>query len=198
LFCRKENIYGQNIGHRAITEKAQIPIQGRPALFSMRPETRLYEGLRPLPHMLPRIRQRRRDTGNKEIVMVTDPISDLIVRIQNGSRAGKPSVTLRYSKFADNVAHALKKAGYISTVEKKGKPITEELVLGLVVGEGGPRIHGVERVSKPSRRIYQKYSDIRTYRSGFGNVFFSTPKGVLPDMEAKKFKVGGEVLFRIW
>jgi small subunit ribosomal protein S8 len=131
--------------------------------------------------------------------MTTDPISDLIIRIKNGSDANMPSVEVVYSKFAENVAHALKKAGYISSVEKKGnKVFNTALHLQLVYLSGMPRIHGVERVSKPSRRIYQKASDIRMYRSGFGNTFLSTPKGVLADVEAKKNKVGGEVLFKIW
>ncbi len=130
--------------------------------------------------------------------MVTDPISDLIIRLQNASFAGKPSVSVVYSKFAENVAHALKKAGYVSTIEKKGKTFTHELVLGIVYFDTGSRIHGVERISKPSRRVYQKYGDIRIYRSGFGNTFLSTPKGILVDQDAKKLKVGGEVLFKIW
>jgi small subunit ribosomal protein S8 len=130
--------------------------------------------------------------------MVTDPISDLIIRIKNASDAKKPSVIISYSSFAENVAHALKKAGYVSAIEKKGKPFTRELIIGLVYFDSGARIHGVERISKPSRRIYQKSTDIRMYRSGFGNTFLSTPKGVLMDEEAKKLKVGGEVLFKIW
>ncbi|MEK7646128.1 MAG: 30S ribosomal protein S8 [Patescibacteria group bacterium] len=130
--------------------------------------------------------------------MVTDPISDLIIRLKNGSAAGNTAVEVSYSKFAENVVHALKKAGYVTTVEKKGKPFTRSLVVGLVYFEGGARIHGVERISKPSRRIYQKSADIRMYRSGFGNTFLSTPKGIMIDVEAKKHKVGGEVLFKIW
>lgn len=130
--------------------------------------------------------------------MVTDPISDLIVRISTGSMAKKPHVTVIYSKFAENVAQALKKAGYISTIEKKGTAFAKDLELGLVYFDTEPRVHGVERVSKPSRRIYQKWSDIRMFRSGFGNTFLSTPKGVMVDQEARDAKVGGEVLFRIW
>ena len=130
--------------------------------------------------------------------MVTDSISDFIIRLQNASNAGKDTVAVSYSKYAESIAHALKKAGYISAVEKKGKPFTRELLLGLVRFESGARIHGVERVSKSSRRVYLKYSDIRMYRSGFGNTFLSTPKGIMVDQEAKKQKVGGEVLFRIW
>lgn len=128
--------------------------------------------------------------------MVTDPISDLIIRIKNGSDVGKASVSVVNSKFAENVAHALKKAGYLSSVEK-GKD-RGELTLGLVYFESSPRIHGVERVSKPSMRMYQKSRDIRTYKSGFGNIILSTPKGILTDVEARKLKVGGEVLFKIW
>lgn len=130
--------------------------------------------------------------------MVTDPVADLIVRLSNASRAGKPTAAITYSKFADNIAHALKKAGYVTSVEKKGKPYVKELIVGIVYNDGDARIHGAERVSRPSRRIYMRANDIRKYRSGFGNTFLSTPKGVLSDEEAKKFKVGGEVLFKIW
>ncbi|MFA6315191.1 MAG: 30S ribosomal protein S8 [Candidatus Paceibacterota bacterium] len=130
--------------------------------------------------------------------MTTDPVSDFITRLQNASNARKASVIVSYSKFADSIAHALKKAGYVESVQKDGKPFSRELSIGLVYFTTGPRINGVERVSKPSRRVYQKSSDIRTFRSGFGNTFLSTPKGVLIDQDAKKFKVGGEVLFKIW
>jgi small subunit ribosomal protein S8 len=130
--------------------------------------------------------------------MVTDPISDLIIRLQNASMAHIPTVEISHSTFVENVAHALKKAGYLASVQTKGKTYSKNLELGLVFINAEPRINGVERVSKPSRRIYQKAADIRSVRSGFGNVFLSTPKGVLIDAEAKKQNVGGEVLFKIW
>ena len=131
--------------------------------------------------------------------MVTDPISDLIIRLKNGSDSNKTSVEVIYSKFAENVLHALKKSGYVSTIEKnKTGVFTKSLTVGLVTTEGEPRIHGVERISKPSRRLYQKASDIRMYRSGYGSTFLSTPKGVMVDVDARKNKVGGEVLFKIW
>lgn len=130
--------------------------------------------------------------------MVTDPISDLIIRLKNGSDAKKPSVAISYSKLSENVIHALKKAGYVSAVEKKGKPFTREMEVVLVYFATGARIHGVERISKSSRRIYMKSSDIRSFKSGFGNTFFSTPKGIMTDVDAKKNNVGGEALFKIW
>lgn len=128
--------------------------------------------------------------------MVTDPISNLIIRLKNASDAMKPTVVVPQSKLVENVAHALKKNGYLSSVEKNKD--TRELILGIVYFDKSARINGVERISKTSRRIYQKASDIRVFRSGFGNTFLSTPKGIMVDMEAKKLKVGGELLFRIW
>ena len=128
--------------------------------------------------------------------MISDPISDLIIRIKNGSSAGKAVVAVTDSKFAENVAHLLKKAGYLASVEKDKE--NRKLLLCIVYFDDEPRIHGVERISKLSKRMYQKSRDIRSFKSGFGNVIYSTPKGILTDVEAKKLKVGGEILFRIW
>lgn len=130
--------------------------------------------------------------------MVTDPISDFITRIKNASDAGKNAVSIPYSTMKENIAHTLLKGGYISSVDTKGKQIEKTLEIGLVYMGREPRIHGVDRISKSSRRIYQKSSDIRMFKSGFGNVVFSTPMGILLDVDAKKSKVGGEVLFKIW
>lgn len=128
--------------------------------------------------------------------MVTDPVSNLIIRIKNASSAKKALVAVPHTKLVENIAHALKKTGYISSVQKNKD--TYELELGIVYFDGNPRINGVERISKSSRRVYQKAGDIRVFRSGFGNTFLSTPKGIMVDMDAKKLKVGGEVLFKIW
>lgn len=128
--------------------------------------------------------------------MITDPIANVITRIKNASDARKVSVCVPHSKLVENVAHALKKAGYLSSVQADKNAHTLEL--GIVHFDNSPRINGVERISKSSRRIYQRASDIRVFRSGFGNTFLSTPKGIMVDMDAKKHKVGGEVLFRIW
>lgn len=130
--------------------------------------------------------------------MVTDPIADFIVRIKNAGDAGKASISVPYSSLKENIAHALMKGGYISAIEIKGKKIdkTLEIVISYIGNE--PRVKGFDRVSKPSRRIYQKAKDIRVWKSGFGNFVLSTPQGVFLDMDAKKSKVGGEVLFKIW
>lgn len=130
--------------------------------------------------------------------MVTDPIADLIVHIKNASLVRKDSVSVPYSGLKEAIAHVLMKEGYVSSVEKKGKKVAKTLEIGLVYFDGQPRVNGIERVSKSSRRVYQKARDIRVFKSGYGNVIYSTPKGILADHEARTQKVGGEVLFKIW
>ena len=140
--------------------------------------------------------------------MVTDPIADFITQIKNGSKARKAVLSIPYSALKESIAHALMKAGYLVSVEQKGKKVSKTLEIGLayigaVAGEAHtvnsePRVQGVDRISKSSRRIYQKARDIRVYKSGFGNTVYSTPLGILLDVDAKKMKVGGEVLFKIW
>lgn len=136
--------------------------------------------------------------------MVTDPIADLITRINNASRAKKTLISMPYSAFKESVAHALNKAGYVKSVKTKGKTVVKTLEIELAYVNatnnniGDAVVQGVDRVSKPSRRIYQKAKDIRPFKNGFGNVVLSTPKGIMLDIDAKKQKVGGEVLFKIW
>ena len=130
--------------------------------------------------------------------MVTDPIADFIVRIKNAGDACKEVISVPYSALKENIAHALLKGGYVTSVETKGKKIDKTLEIGLTYMGNEPRVHGIDRISKPSRRVYRKSKDIRMFKSGFGNFILSTPQGVLLDMDARKAKVGGEVLFRIW
>ncbi|MCR4334602.1 MAG: 30S ribosomal protein S8 [Patescibacteria group bacterium] len=131
--------------------------------------------------------------------MVIDPISDLIIQIKNANDARKASIVIPHSKFREGVAKLLEKAGYVKSVTIKGKKITKSLEIELFYNEDKtPRINGVERVSKLSRRIYAKAKNIRTFYNGFGNIILSTPKGILTDKDAKREKVGGEVLFKIW
>lgn len=130
--------------------------------------------------------------------MVTDPISNFITTLRNASDARKESISVPYSVLKESIAHVLAKGGYVSTIEKKGKKAEKTLEVGLVYIGDEPRVHGVDRISKPSRRIYQKAKDLRMFKSGFGNTVISTPKGVLLDVDAKKHKVGGEILFKIW
>ena len=130
--------------------------------------------------------------------MVTDPISDFITRIKNAGDAKKLNVSINYSALKEAIAHVLLKEGYLKSVDKKGKKVAKTLEMELAYIGDMPRVQGVQRVSKPSRRIYQKARDIRVFKSGFGNTVLSTPQGIMVDHEARKAKVGGEILFKIW
>lgn len=128
-----------------------------------------------------------------------DKIADMLNMAKNASRVNHESVTVPFSKIKYAIAECLVKNGYVKGVNKKivkGFPAIE---LTLSYNEAGePKIVGVERVSKPSRRMYMSVKEIRAFKNGFGVSVLSTPKGILVDMDAKKQMVGGEILFKIW
>ena len=119
--------------------------------------------------------------------------------IKNAGNAGKDSVAIPYSNLKHAIADCLVKGRFIANVSKKtaegGKP---ELIVTLLKEGKKPRITQVERISKPSKRVYIKAKDIKPVRQGFGLMVLSTPKGVLTAPDARKELVGGEALFRIW
>ncbi len=129
--------------------------------------------------------------------MITDPISDLIVRIQNASRAKKTAMSLPYSNMKAAIAEVLQQEGYIANIDKKAKK-EGKLTLELAYKNGVPVVTGVKRISKPSRRMYIGVHDIKPVKRGFGLVVLSTPAGVLSGKAARAKNVGGEVLFEIW
>ncbi len=126
-----------------------------------------------------------------------DQISNLIISLKNGSMAGKESVLLPYSNIKFQIANLLKERGFVGEISKKGKK-GRYLEVALKYDGNTPSISNVKRISKSSRRIYMPAKQIYPYRQGVGMTVFSTPKGILSDMEAKKQKVGGEALFSIW
>ncbi len=130
--------------------------------------------------------------------MITDPVSDLIIQLKNAGEAGKDTVVFPYSKFRLAILETLHKEGYIKTITKKGKKVTKLLEVELLNVEGQSKIKGVQQISKLSKRVYQGTTDIRQVKYGHGAVILSTPKGILSGKDARKEKVGGEVLFKIW
>ena len=130
--------------------------------------------------------------------MVTDPIADLLAQIRNAGGAKKATLVLPFSKLRFAVASALLKEGYIASVTKKGKKAVKQLEIELIYIDGKPRVSGATRLSKPSCRMYYGVEDIRSVRHGYGLLMLSTPEGILSGSEAKKKKVGGEALFKIW
>jgi small subunit ribosomal protein S8 len=127
--------------------------------------------------------------------MVTDVIGNFIIRIKNGNLAGKESVSAYTSKIKVSIADVLVRTGYIKSFSKNGNMI--DVVLSYK-SDKSPKITNVQRISKPSRRIYIKSEDIKPFKNGFGVTIISTPAGVLSNKEAVKQKIGGEILFKIW
>jgi len=111
--------------------------------------------------------------------------------------AGKESVVVPFSNIKFQIANLLKEKGFVSDVAKKGKK-GKYLEVALRYDDRTPFINDVKRISKSSKRVYMQAKEIYSYRQGVGMTVFSTPKGILSDMDAKKSKVGGEALFSIW
>ncbi len=130
--------------------------------------------------------------------MVIDPISNLIIKIKNASFAGKDSISVPFSAFTERVLTVLEKAGFIDSFSKKGKKVAKTIEIVLSYADGSPKVSGVERVSKLSRRIYRKADQLKPVRNGFGILVVSTPSGIMSGDEARQKGVGGEVLFKMW
>ena len=131
--------------------------------------------------------------------MVNDPIADLINRLKNAGAVKHASVSIPFSNLKYAVAEKLKEAGYVASIDKKGKKVKKTLEVTLKYDASGkPVINGVKRVSKPGRRLYRSVHEIRSVRYGHGALILSTPKGIKTDKEARKEKVGGEAMFEIW
>lgn len=131
--------------------------------------------------------------------MMTDPISDMLTRIRNALMMKQEQAVIPYSKLKEQVARLLAEAGYIQSVEVAGEGTQKALICQLkYLPEGTSAITGIARISKPSRRVYRGYEDLKGFRGGLGLQILSTSKGVLTDVQAREQKIGGEVLLEIY
>ena len=128
--------------------------------------------------------------------MVTDPISDFLVRLRNAGMARKNAVTVPASKVTSALADLLEREGYVKEVAKQKKD--NSLTIELAYKNGRPAISGSKRISKPSRRMYMGVREVKPVKRGHGLLVLSTPAGVMTGKEAREKRVGGEVLFEIW
>jgi len=136
--------------------------------------------------------------------MITDPIADMIARINNAIKARKDEVAIPNSKIKEKIAEILKREGYIedyvvSEENKKGNQAT--LIIKLkYLGKRNtkPAITKIERVSKPGRRKYVQIDELPYVQKGLGIAILTTNKGILTDAEARKLRVGGEVICYVW
>jgi len=130
---------------------------------------------------------------------VTDPIGDMLTRIRNGSRAHQAQVVIPLSKLKHQIAEVLKSEGFVKDVHVHKTSAQGEMTVVLKYDrEGEPAFSHVKRVSKPGLRRYVGYQDLPRVLNGLGASILSTPKGILVDREARKQKLGGELLCTIW
>lgn len=135
---------------------------------------------------------------------VNDPIADMLTRVRNAIMNGQPVVAIPNSSIKAEIARILKEEGFIDGYEVVNGEKSFEQILRIrlkYVGERRQRrpvITGVERVSRPGRRVYTPKVDIPWVLSGLGVAILSTPKGVMTGQRARQLNVGGEILCKVW
>lgn len=134
--------------------------------------------------------------------MMTDPVSDMLTRIRNAGLARHERVELPHSYLKEKIADVLKLEGFIDAVHVN-QPSEERVhrTLTVVLRYGRDRQHaidGIKRISTPGRRLYVRHDRIPRVRSGMGISILSTSRGVMTDKDARKTRVGGELLCEVW
>ena len=129
---------------------------------------------------------------------LTDPIGDMLARIKNSQLRNHKKVEMPSSNFKMKIADVLKNEGYISgfNVDKNDKK--QVLIIDLKYNSGSPVISVIERVSKPGRRVFSSAQSLPKINNGLGIAIISTPKGVMTDIDARKQKVGGEIICKVF
>ena len=130
---------------------------------------------------------------------LSDPIGDMIARLKNAQARNHKKVVLPLSKFKAKIADVLKNEGFIidyKVNENEGNK--SDLEINLKYNHGSPVISTIERVSKPGRRIFSRAESLPKINNGLGIAIISTPKGVMTDVDAKKQKVGGEIICKVF
>lgn len=130
--------------------------------------------------------------------MMTDPITDMLNQIRNAEAVAKPEILLPFSKLKNQIGMILMQEGFVQDVKKVAKDKNKIMKIVLKYDNGIPAIEGSKRVSKPGQRIYVKNTEIKKVRGGFGISIISTPKGLMTNNQARKAKLGGEVMLEVW
>ncbi|MFO7651632.1 MAG: 30S ribosomal protein S8 [bacterium] len=128
-----------------------------------------------------------------------DPIADFLTCIRNGLRCRRKDVAVPFSKIKHEIARVLMEEGFVSNFQVEGEGTSRRIIVSLKYDdEGASVIRGLERVSRQSRRIYVATTEIPKVIGGLGVAVVSTPRGVLTDREARRKRVGGEVICKVW
>ena len=129
---------------------------------------------------------------------LSDPIGDMLARLKNSQMRNHKKIELPSSKFKMKIAEILKSEGYIIDYEVKSEHKKSNLQISLKYSSGNPVISAFERLSKPGRRIFSSDEALTKINNGLGIAIVSTPKGVMTDIEARKQKIGGEVICKVF
>jgi len=129
-----------------------------------------------------------------------DPIADMISSINNALAVKKKQIALYpYSNFKYSILELLKKEGLIENLDKKGRLSLRKIIVDLKYGtDGEPVITKIKKVSKQGQRIFSTHNELKPVKSGHGIAVVSTSKGLMTNNEARKAKIGGEVICEIW
>jgi len=131
--------------------------------------------------------------------MMTDPIADMLTRIRNAGNARHAETSCPSSKQKVAIAGVLRQAGFIDSVKVEARDGHACLVLGIRYDDAGrPLIDGIQRVSKPGRRVYVGKGSVPRVRNGLGVAVLSTSRGILSDREAREQNLGGELICEVW
>ena len=128
----------------------------------------------------------------------SDPIGDMIARVKNAQSRNHKNVELPSSNFKSKIADILKNEGFIKDFKIKSENNKTILLLELKYHSGNPVINAFERVSKPGRRIFSSAESLPKINNGLGIAIVSTPKGVMTDIDARKQRVGGEIICKVF
>jgi small subunit ribosomal protein S8 len=129
---------------------------------------------------------------------MTDPITDMLNQIRNAQAVEKTEVLIPLSKIKNEIATILSKEGFITESKKAVKGKIKVLKIVLKYDNGVSAISGLKRISRPGQRIYDSVHDIKKVHGGYGISIVSTSKGLMTNKEAKKQKLGGEIICQIW
>ena len=129
---------------------------------------------------------------------LSDPIGDMIARIKNAQVRNYKKVELPSSNFKVKIAEILKSEGFIIDYQVNSETNKNVLLINLKYHSGNPVISTIERVSKPGRRIFSSAESLPKINNGLGIAIVSTPKGVMTDIDARKQKVGGEIICKVF
>lgn len=128
-----------------------------------------------------------------------DTIADFLTTIRNALAARRKDVAFTYTKMRYEIARVLMEEGFINNFQVSGEGVKKQIIVSLkYLEDGTPVIRGLERVSKPGRRVYVGCDEIPKVMGGLGIAILTTPNGIITDKDARQRRIGGELICKVW